>query len=527
MNVITYITDGTVAQKSDAGLYSDYWINHPDAIHNIYNPVNTISQDQQDISYTAFNKIKIITEGDFSINIKYGTDQQRRKAKLRNQGNLVSTKFYFPGYEKEISGTNTREIYYINAPSGLCALYVVENGMGTMYYVYKDHLGSILKVTDGNGNTFEQSFDAWGRNRNPSDWTYSNITSVPQWLYRGFTGHEHLKQFSLINMNGRVYDPVLGVMLSPDNFVQQPDNTQNYNRYAYCVNNPLSYVDKDGNFFWVPFIIGALVGAYAGYQVGLSNGAHGLSMIGYTFGGAAVGGLAASFGYSVAISGMPFANTAAIASGSFLNSFGMSIISNENNVSLNFGVGSIDFASGNFKYLGKPGNSSSENILFGLGALANIADLLVGFKPGETELRTEYDSDYNSKGTGKDLIGHSQLSVKGKPVVDWGPARGYSVDDFDDWVPGANSFEDGALISSDKMIWDPLTLKGVNISRISNWSPKGNYNLLFNSCVTQTSRALNLSGAFNIGIHPYLLHGQMYLRTMGVRPILYSYLFTK
>jgi len=49
-------------------------------------------------------------------------------------------------------------------------------------------------------------------------------------------------------MNGRVYDPVLGRFLSPDNFVQAPDFTQNFNRYAYCLNNPLIYTDPSGDF---------------------------------------------------------------------------------------------------------------------------------------------------------------------------------------------------------------------------------------------------------------------------------------
>lgn len=53
----------------------------------------------------------------------------------------------------------------------------------------------------------------------------------------------------LINMNGRMYDPVLGSFLSPDNYIQNPDNSQSFNRYAYCLNNPLRYVDPDGEFF--------------------------------------------------------------------------------------------------------------------------------------------------------------------------------------------------------------------------------------------------------------------------------------
>jgi len=35
--------------------------------------------------------------------------------------------------------------------------------------------------------------------------------------------------------------------MSPDPFIQAPDNSQNYNRYAYCLNNPLLYTDPSGN----------------------------------------------------------------------------------------------------------------------------------------------------------------------------------------------------------------------------------------------------------------------------------------
>jgi len=47
-------------------------------------------------------------------------------------------------------------------------------------------------------------------------------------------------------MNGRMYDPVIGRVLSPDNYVQDPTNTQCYNRYSYCLNNPLRYTDPSG-----------------------------------------------------------------------------------------------------------------------------------------------------------------------------------------------------------------------------------------------------------------------------------------
>ena len=63
---------------------------------------------------------------------------------------------------------------------------------------------------------------------------------------RGFTGHEHHYDFGLINMNGRMYDPMMSSFLSPDDYVQEPVSLQSLNRYAYCLYNPLRYIDPSG-----------------------------------------------------------------------------------------------------------------------------------------------------------------------------------------------------------------------------------------------------------------------------------------
>ena len=81
---------------------------------------------------------------------------------------------------------------------------------------------------------------AWGNRRNPYTWTGTNTTHCM--FDRGFTGHEMLYDFGLINMNGRMYDPVMSSFLSVDRYVQNPENSQNFNRYSYCLNNPLKYV---------------------------------------------------------------------------------------------------------------------------------------------------------------------------------------------------------------------------------------------------------------------------------------------
>ena len=63
-------------------------------------------------------------------------------------------------------------------------------------------------------------------------------------------------------MNGRMYHPILGRFLSPDPYVQAPDFSQSFNRYSYCLNNPLIYTDPTGEFFGFGFLVGFWRGVF-------------------------------------------------------------------------------------------------------------------------------------------------------------------------------------------------------------------------------------------------------------------------
>ena len=118
-------------------------------------------------------------------------------------------------------------------------------------YLHRDYLGSITLITDNTGNAIERRhFDAWGNITNY--WNAEGKTTIPAegiLLDRGYTGHEHLLSVGLIHMNARLYDPVLHRFLQPDNYVQDPFDTQNFNRYGYVLNNPLLYTDPTGEEF--------------------------------------------------------------------------------------------------------------------------------------------------------------------------------------------------------------------------------------------------------------------------------------
>jgi RHS repeat-associated protein len=118
-------------------------------------------------------------------------------------------------------------------------------------YMHQDNLGSVVTVTDETGATVERfSYDPWGKRRNVNGTPDTAGTLVGASTDRGYTLHEHIDEMGLINMNGRVYDPVIGRFMSADPFVQSMYDTQAYNRYAYVSNNPLLYTDPSGYIKW-------------------------------------------------------------------------------------------------------------------------------------------------------------------------------------------------------------------------------------------------------------------------------------
>lgn len=149
-----------------------------------------------------------------------------------------------------------------------------------------------------------------------------------------FTGHEHLFDFGLINMNGRVYDPFMSTFLSPDNYIQAPDNSQNFNRYAYCLNNPLKYTDPSGEVFGLDdILVAAAVGAivnisYQGLSGNITSAGDFCAAMGIGALGGAVGLVAGEAAFSaVTCSGFLGGAVAGGASGfssSFITTYGNS-----------------------------------------------------------------------------------------------------------------------------------------------------------------------------------------------------------
>ncbi|MDR2410568.1 MAG: hypothetical protein LBE13_20995 [Bacteroidales bacterium] len=242
--------------------------------------------------------------------------------------------------------------------------------------------------------------------------------------------------------------------------------------------------------------------------------------IGYMLGGAVVGGASGYLGWAVAGSGIPMANTLGIMSSSFTNSVGTFMYTGgQTDVSISFGVGSYNFSKNEWGFLGKKGNSVLENIGYGLGAMANLADL---GKAGNLLLNTEK----------KDVINHSAiLDENGNRIISQGPCKNWiepkgTIDHYLNRFLGGSGATNEYPIHGDNMI-----IKNVNVTTIKNYgkvldflTQRGKgvlpYSFLYSSCSTHTGLALNLAGIPTLFIHPYTVQASVWLWNAGITPAL-------
>lgn len=239
---------------------------------------NNVPTREQQITYNSFQCPDKITENGYSASFSYDAEGDRAEMTIRKGNDEVLTRQYIDA-RYEIDNSFTERFYLGGDAYDALAVCVNDFGVDSTYYILRDYLGNITHIINEDGTLRQElSYDAWGPLRNPDTHQLYAVGKEPKLLLdRGYTGHEYLPWFGLINMNARLYDPVLGRFLSPDPYVQMPDFTQNFNRYSYCLNNPLKYVDKDGEFWFLPAII-AFVVNYA--TTGITKGDWGLKNIG-------------------------------------------------------------------------------------------------------------------------------------------------------------------------------------------------------------------------------------------------------
>lgn len=274
---VTYDNNGNIISKGDVGSFNYNTSGKPYAVSDV-TLTNSISVGTQNVSYYSFDRPNEISDNGYTATFTYNGNYDRVKMAMLHNSSASLTRYYLGGcYELDVKPSGTTERLYLNggyydAPTVL----IKQGNTSSVYHILRDHLGSITHVLNSSGTVVQElSYDAWGRLRNPSTFALYTPTNEPEpYLGRGYCGHEHLTGLGLINMNARLYDPLLGRFLSPDPYVQAPEFSQSFNRYSYCMNNPLKFNDRTGEIIGIDDLIiiaGVVVGAYLGGAVANNN----------------------------------------------------------------------------------------------------------------------------------------------------------------------------------------------------------------------------------------------------------------
>lgn len=321
-NVTSFTSNGNVASKTGLGRFTyssgnrvssventdSIITGHYDYTYNAFGKIMTIvdvhSAEQQVVQAMAVNDIDlaenlIFSADDVAEYMVIGEDAEEASAMsvLPTSPNarwqvfeywpdmtLAFTQYQDPNskrcyqvlttddYEVVVRGNKRLQFCYIDGMAVLVKDFDKESDESDILYLSSDNLGSIWGVTDTSGTSvYEAAYDAWGKQK-------VSRNGLP--MMRGYCGHHMISEFDLIHMDGRVYDPVIGRFISPDNYVQLPDDAQSFNRYSYCLNNPLRYTDPNGEWWGVDDLIFGAIGFVTGYlSNAISSGNWGWSSI--------------------------------------------------------------------------------------------------------------------------------------------------------------------------------------------------------------------------------------------------------
>lgn len=117
---------------------------------------------------------------------------------------------------------------------------------GTTWVTFDDHLGSPRFAWDGTATNTVDGIHLLAQKYAPFG-EYLNDPATQAKFAKGFTNHEQTDASGLIYMQARFYLPMYGRFASPDPALDQSyTDTQKWNIYSYCGNDPTMRIDPDG-----------------------------------------------------------------------------------------------------------------------------------------------------------------------------------------------------------------------------------------------------------------------------------------
>ena len=269
---------------------------------------NMTSGDDRTYTWTSFNKVKSILMNGIEVQFSYDAQNRRIKKDSSTETIYYINKGYELVLQKDAEGNVTNRIHRHHIWNGddVVATYEKTDEQGLsdeekdrsadkVSYYHRDIIGSGELITGSAMNVVSRRFftpygervadviqDETPTGQLDSDIIEadestdirllidetegldSNYTLLSEYMrnmattqthLRGYSSHEQVHEVGLINMNARLYDPVIGRFISADFMVPDMTRPLSYNRYMYAEGNPVIYRDPTGHFIGIAFMI--------------------------------------------------------------------------------------------------------------------------------------------------------------------------------------------------------------------------------------------------------------------------------
>jgi RHS repeat-associated protein len=225
-----------------------------DSIAYTVNTVNEVTALSDGTSFTYDDNRNRTQKTKGTDTLVYTYDYANRLTKVE-ENSVILGEYVYDGDGRRIQVTESNDTTtYIY--SGLTSLYE-ENSIGTAVYIYGP-TGKLAKRTTINQepNTFYYLADHLGSTRLVTDESKTIVAALTYQPFGESSTEEGTEDYlfngkqkdetGLYYYGARYYDSEVGRFLTRDSDLGHPNNPQSMNRYSYCLNNPLKYVDPLG-----------------------------------------------------------------------------------------------------------------------------------------------------------------------------------------------------------------------------------------------------------------------------------------
>ena len=243
---------GNMTSKSVGAMVFDYTVYDPDHPHAVSN----VQLSGQGHAYSYDANGNMVSGPDFTDpatprnrQITYNADNM--PTQIRYGSNEVTTIAYDGNSERAIKRSpGSKKTLYVSSGyeiiDGTPHKYIFAGNLrvamikgSETYYFHKDHLNSSSVITRQDGTLYESTqYMPYGGEREGGNIAVTDYQ---------FTDQEHDRSTGLYNYDARLYDPVVGRFITADSLVPEWYDPQALNRYSYCINNPLVYLDPNGH----------------------------------------------------------------------------------------------------------------------------------------------------------------------------------------------------------------------------------------------------------------------------------------